>query len=150
MYFIENIHSSTLMGDNSPWVSSIFPCPVRKGTVFVTDYLFKNICIENGLRRDSCFPLELREGAVTTHCKIFEFLSLQFLSYNATYCMYRYHLSPFAFFCGSLGSDIALENADTLDIAIAVNNKFLCLLLRSLMASVSIHETVPGNLSASK
>lgn len=45
---------------------------------------------------------------------------------------------------------MALENADTLDMAIAVSNKVLCLLPRSLMASVSIRETVPGNLSASK
>lgn len=112
--------------------------------------LFKDICIENSLRRDSVFPLEVRKGIITIHCKISEFLSLQLLSYNATHSMYRCYLSPLVFLCGNLGSELALEKADTLDMVIAVNNKVLFLLLMSLIASVSIHETVTSNLKAYK
>lgn len=50
-YFVENIHSSTLMEDNSPGVSSIFLCLVNKVTVFVVACHLEDICIGNSLRR---------------------------------------------------------------------------------------------------
>ena len=38
----------------------------------------------------------------------------------------------------------AQENADTLATAMNVNNKFLCLTVRSFIFSASIYETVAG------
>lgn len=49
-YFIENIHSRTLMGDNSPWSSNFFLCLKSKVTFFVADCLFKDICMGISLK----------------------------------------------------------------------------------------------------
>lgn len=60
--------------------------------------------------------------------------------------MYRCYLSPFAFPCGKLDSELALEKADNLGMAITVSNEILFLLPRNLIACVSIHESVASNL----
>lgn len=49
-YFVENIHSHTLMGYNSPWISSIFLCLKSKVTFFVADCLFKDTGIGINLK----------------------------------------------------------------------------------------------------
>lgn len=42
---------SKLLGENSPWVSHIFPCFVRDALSLVPDYFFKDACIVSSLKR---------------------------------------------------------------------------------------------------
>ena len=139
-YFIKNIHSRTLMGDSSPWVSSVFPCPVNKVTVFVTRLSFQEYLYgETVSQKRQCLPLELREGVITTHCEILEFLSYSsFPIINPLYVQSL--LSPFCF----LLWEFRIRNGIRKCWYSRHGNgydKVLCFLPRGRMASVSIHET---------
>lgn len=72
-------------------------------------------------------------------------LSLGFLSYDTTYCLYRSHLTLFIYPCGNwVSENWHQKNVDILARVITVNKKVLCLWLRSLLSSASIHENVIG------
>lgn len=95
----------------------------QRESAFVLEYLFKGVCKANSLgRQRECPSLEQRlglytvqynkdgtptgqrAGRLTDPYKRFSYLSVGFLSCNATHCMYRDHLAPFLLLCGSWDS----------------------------------------------
>lgn len=148
-----------MLGDSSPGLSCVSACLLKRDIdclcselsfqeffpriygrhlwkmKIVSSSKVKGICLLSSMINISRWRQS--SNRLSAHYKVFVCPKLGYISYNITHCVYRCHLALFTVHCGIWGSGKWHKCSDYYYCC----KKVLCLWLKSLVSSSSIHKT---------